>query len=65
MSLQSWQDFAAWLRNLKLPNIDIDHDYLNDTITVRNRDTMKNLEMRKIRNEGEIIPSFRDIFKKR
>jgi hypothetical protein len=42
MSLQSWQDFAAWLRNLKLPSIDIDHDYLNDTITVRNRDTMKN-----------------------
>lgn len=37
----------------------------NTILTLSHRDTMKNLEMRKIRNEADIIPAFRDIFRKR
>jgi hypothetical protein len=39
---KTWQEFSEWMRGLKIDNIEIDHDYLNDTITVRNKDTRMN-----------------------
>mgnify|MGYP003338344441 CR=1 FL=1 len=38
---KSWTEFSAWLRNLNLPNITIDHDFSTDSITIRNRATNK------------------------
>lgn len=36
---QSWSEFAAWLRGLKLDGVLIDHDYERDDIIIRNTNT--------------------------
>jgi hypothetical protein len=39
---QSWSEFASWLRGLRLDGIFFEHDYLTDTIIIRNKNTMMN-----------------------